>query len=125
MKFVDRCRRIPAVYTCVDSVFVLVALLFALPASAQENLNTDPERYPIDPYEAPRPSLEALAVDEEIIIDGRLDEGAWSRAVPNSGDFIQIQPNPGYPMTERTVIRIMYDEDNLYIGAKLYDSEPD
>ena len=56
----------------VDSVFVLVALLFALPASAQENLNTDPERYPIDPYEAPRPSLEALAVDEEIIIDGRL-----------------------------------------------------
>jgi len=92
---------------------------------AQGNSNGTTATYPVDPYVAPRPSLGALAIDEPITIDGRLDEPAWSRADSNSGEFIQIQPDPGYPMTERTVIRIMYDADNLYIGAVLYDSDPD
>lgn len=60
-----------------------------------------------------------------IAIDGRLDEEAWARADSTDGVFIQIQPRPGYPSSERTVIRVLYDEDNLYIGAELYDSEPD
>jgi len=99
--------------------------LFTSPAFAQEGINTESGRYPIDPYTAPRPSIGALAIGEPIVVDGVLDEAAWSRADTTSGEFIQIQPNPGFPMTERTVIRIMYDEDNLYIGAELYDSEPD
>lgn len=125
MKFVDRCWKIPVVHTYACLVLLLASVFHTLPARAQENLNSDPSHYPVDPYVAPRPSLEALAIDEKITIDGRLDEGAWSRAIPSAGEFIQIQPNPGYPMTEGTVIRIMYDEDNLYIGAELHDSEPD
>ena len=95
MKLVYRCRSIPAVCVSIVWVFLLVALSHPSPVSAQENLSTDPSQYPVDPYEAPRPNLEALAIDEEITIDGRLDEGAWSRAIPNTGEFIQIQPNPG------------------------------
>ena len=125
MKAVRESRRIPAVFACVTLILVSLSLLRSSPVWAQETVNADVGRYPIDPYVAPRPSMEALAVNEAITIDGRLDEAAWGRAETNSGEFIQIQPNPGYPMTEQTVIRIMYDEENLYIGAELYDSEPD
>ena len=125
MRFVLGRRRIPAFPLSVSCVAMLLALLSTSSAWAQENLNTDSGRYPVDPYVAPRPSLEALAVHEEITIDGRLDEGAWGMADSTPGPFIQIQPNPGYPSTERTVVRILYDSHNIYIGAVLYDSDPD
>ena len=62
--------------------------------------------------------------DERIVLDGRLDEAVWLRAVP-AGDFIQIEPNNGSPATEKTEIRIAYDRTALYIGMTAYDSEPD
>ena len=125
MKFVHiPLRLIIRSVTCASISIGSVAVFGVPSAQAQENVNADAGPYPIDPYSAPRPSLRALGVAEEIRIDGRLDEAAWSRA-DTTGEFIQIQPNPGYPMTERTVIRIMYDEDNVYIGAELFDSEPD
>ena len=110
----------------VASLAVASPNLFAYAqAIGQESINTTYDAYPVDPYTAIRPNLRALGTDDDIEIDGRLNEAAWSRADSTSGEFIQIQPNPGYPMTERTVIRIMYDEHNVYIGAELFDSEPD
>jgi len=61
--------------------------------------------------------------DEKITVDGRLDEMAWDRAVPAT-EFKQSEPHNGEPPTERTEIRIMFDRDNLYIGAEFYDSDP-
>ncbi len=126
MRQLLKCRPSPAVTVArAGCSAVVLAVVSAAPALAQDALDVQPGVYPVDPYSEPRLSLRALAIEEEIEIDGRLDEAAWSRADSTSGEFIQIQPNPGYPMTERTVIRIMYDENNLYIGALLYDSEPD
>ena len=53
-------------------------------------------------------------------MDGRLDEEAWARAVPIT-DFTQREPVEGGVPSERTEIRVVYDEDALYIGAMLYD----
>jgi hypothetical protein len=39
--------------------------------------------------------------------------------------FVQSQPDAGYPATEETVVRVLYDDRKLYIGALCYDSEPD
>lgn len=61
--------------------------------------------------------LEAGAV---IDVDGRLDEDAWGRAIPIT-DFTQREPVEGGTPSERTEIRVVYDEDALYIGAMLYD----
>lgn len=58
------------------------------------------------------------------VIDGRLDDGVWDMAPENEG-FTQRDPHPGEPMTERTVFKVLYDDEALYIGAMLYDSEPD
>lgn len=63
-------------------------------------------------------------VEEGLHLDGRLDEEAWSRATPIT-DFRQQEPREGGQPTERTAISVLIDADNLYIGAMLYDSNPD
>ncbi len=78
----------------------------------------------IDPETAPRPLAFGVRAAGEIKLDGRLDEAAWHDAIPIS-EFIQSQPRAGYPATEPTVVRILYDDRNLYVGAICYDSEPD
>ena len=55
-----------------------------------------------------------------IDVDGRLDEEVWERAIPIT-DFTQQEPVEGGTPSERTEIRVVYDEDAIYIGAILYD----
>ena len=57
-------------------------------------------------------------------IDGVLDDAAWVD-VPVLSDFIQQLPKEGAPASERTEVRIAYDEAHIYIGARCYDSAPD
>ena len=68
------------------------------------------------------PAIQAhrLADDDRIDLDGRIAEEAWSQALPVD-DFTQQEPVEGARPSRRTEIRIAYDEDNLYIGAILYD----
>ena len=65
-----------------------------------------------------------LQSGERIELDGRLDEAAWSRAVP-ARDFIQQDPDNGKPATEPTEVRILFTSDALYMGVTAYDSEPE
>ncbi len=58
------------------------------------------------------------------VIDGILSEPAWANAGVIDQLF-QRQPNVGDPATERTIVRILYDEDNLYFGIYAYDENPD
>ena len=53
-------------------------------------------------------------------IDGRLDEPAWAKARPVSG-FRQFRPDEGAPASLPTEVRILFDEQALYIGAQLRD----
>ena len=60
----------------------------------------------------------------EIKLDGRLDEPAWKDAQVGS-DFVQRYPDPGLPATMRTEVRILYDADAVYVGARMFDPHPD
>lgn len=77
---------------------------------------------PIDPETAPRPVARAVYTTESMEIDGSLDESAWDTAIPIT-EFVQSQPNAGYPPTEPTVVRILYDDKKLYVSAICYDSD--
>ncbi len=57
-------------------------------------------------------------------IDGHLDDPVWQNA-PIMSDFRQDRPNRGELATEKTEIQIVYDDNFLYVAARLYDSEPD
>ena len=69
-------------------------------------------------------SITAVKVNGGIKIDGILDEDFWEKA-PRSGDFIQYQPDEGKPATESTFVIVVYDDEALYVGMQMYDSEPD
>jgi hypothetical protein len=58
------------------------------------------------------------------VIDGRLDDEVWQQARVID-DFHQIRPGNGAQPSERTEIYLLYDDDALYVGARLWDSEPE
>lgn len=70
-----------------------------------------------------RLSVHAARIEEAIAVDGALDEEAWRTATAVSG-FHQFEPNEGDPASQRTEVRVLYGDDNLYVGAMLYDDNP-
>ncbi len=102
-------------------LFFFVVASLALPAHAQ---NPEGGR-DLAAYEnAPRVRAVRLAPGEEIVLDGRLDETAWERAVPAT-DFRQEDPDNGAPATERTEVRFLFSESSLFMGVICFDSDPD
>jgi hypothetical protein len=67
--------------------------------------------------------VSAKKAESTIKVDGRLDEAAWKEA-QEAGDFIQLQPEKGKPASERTIVKILYDDNNVYFGFWCFDSEP-
>jgi hypothetical protein len=65
-------------------------------------------------------SLQAVKTDHPPIIDGVLDDSAWRNVSPAT-DFIQNFPRFGDPASQKTEVRIVYDNSAIYIGAILYD----
>ncbi len=72
-----------------------------------------------------RPSVEAVRIpaDLAIQVDGSLDEEAWDLAHPIT-ELRQREPLEGGAPTEPSEIRILFDQDALYIGASFNDSDP-
>lgn len=60
---------------------------------------------------------------ERPVIDGRLDERAW-QGVPVLGGFTQLVPDEGAPASERTEVRLGFDDESLYLGFRCFDREP-
>ena len=81
--------------------------------------------FSINIYSQNPKSFEAIEIDsEQITLDGKLDEPFWKNII-GINDFLMQEPIEGGKPTENTIIKIAYDENYLYIGAVLYDSEPD
>ncbi len=66
----------------------------------------------------------AVRVRGTIRLDGRLDDEAWAQAPPVA-DFYQRERHEGLPATERTEVRVLYDDDFLYVGFRCFDSHPE
>ncbi|HSR41710.1 MAG TPA: hypothetical protein VLL48_06055, partial [Longimicrobiales bacterium] len=105
-------------------VAAVLPLLGAPAASAQGPAARAEADYPIDPETAPRPVGRAFEATTPIEVDGRLDEAGWDVAEPMN-NFIQSVPDAGWPATEQTVVRVLYDDEKLYIGALCHHSRPE
>ncbi len=71
----------------------------------------------------PGSTLPATRTHDPIRIDGILDEEIWQEAEPATG-FRQRWPADGSPATERTEIRVTYDDRAIYFGMVMFDSQP-
>ncbi len=56
-------------------------------------------------------------------IDGHLDDDAWKEATVID-QFWQREPNPGAPVSEKTVAYIGYDHEKIYFAFRCYESNP-
>ncbi|MCI0522330.1 MAG: carbohydrate binding family 9 domain-containing protein, partial [Bacteroidales bacterium] len=68
--------------------------------------------------------VNAVRSDQRIKADGMLDEEAWQLANV-AGDFIMYNPYNGVASKYKTEVRVLYDDEALYIGAMMYDDSPD
>ena len=94
--------------------FLLILLAFPLLTAAQE-LVIDGGR---------EKSVQITRAASAPVIDGRLNDSAWQTAAVVD-DLHEIQPIEYDPASERTVIYLTYTDDALYVGAIMYDSQPD
>lgn len=76
-----------------------------------------------DDHAASGKTIHAVRAVGEIRIDGRLDDPSWAYASP-AGDFVQREPEQGVAPTESTHVQIVYDDEAIYFGVTLFDSEP-
>ncbi len=65
-------------------------------------------------------SIEAVRISQAPKIDGVLDDAAWKNA-PVATNFIQNSPNVGAAANQKSEVKIVYDNNAIYIGAYLYD----
>jgi hypothetical protein len=103
-------RPLLAVASCL---FLAAAVVHAQPADSTG----------LAGHPGPLPTIQAARLTGTIHVDGRLDEAAWNAATPAT-EFTQLDPDEGKPASERTEVRVLIGEDALYVGARLYDSEP-
>ena len=105
----------------------LIVFVFCLVAQAQQPATKENSQQAGTPAQLPREStgprrIKALRVTDEIKVDGLLNEPAWSLAQPAT-DFRQERPNGGEPASERTEVRALFDDKNLYFGIRAFDSD--
>lgn len=62
-------------------------------------------------------------VGKSPVIDGKLNDKTWSE-VKWGDNFYQFQPYNGKKATQKTAFKILYDDNNLYVAIRCYDSEP-
>lgn len=70
------------------------------------------------------PTVRAVRVETPPELDGLVNEALWEDIAPAT-DFVQQNPDEGAPSTERTEIRVVFDDRNLYFGIICFDREPE
>jgi hypothetical protein len=91
-------------------------------AAAQGNGNSEPVGRVA--AENGLPTVRAVRLAEPPQLDGLVNEALWDQ-IPPAGDFTQQNPDEGAAATERTEVRIGFDDNNLYIGIICFDSHPE
>jgi hypothetical protein len=95
----------------------------AQPATVRPADAGAPRAYPIDPETAPRPSMRAVRTERPPRIDGLVTDAEWSTA-DSATDFVQQLPATGALSLYRTVARVLYDAEHVYVSAVNYDPTP-
>jgi hypothetical protein len=124
-----RATTIPAIRVTV--LLLAAALFFVAPRAAAQSISllVDAPPAPVAPEVIARDAdgratVRAVRVSQPLRIDGALDEALY-RDVKSVSDFIQVEPDGGQAATERTETWVAFDEDNVYVSFKVWDTRMD
>ena len=102
----------------------LIIFILPLCAGAQDFVYTLSDDSVVNHFAGIKRVYYAVRIDEAPKIDGRLDDECWQKSGTWDGDFIQQVPNQGRAPSQETRIKILYDDNYLYVGIVCYDNEP-
>jgi len=108
------------------AVLLMVLGMAPVSAATAQQAVAPPDPVPpaiISRNDARQATVRAVKLSEPLKMDGRLDETVYS-SVPPITDFIQTLPRNGEEPTERTEAWVMFDQENFYVSARLWDSAP-
>ena len=115
---------------------VLIVAASPAPLAAQDRPAADRSSVRIDGPPAPvapatitrdgdgRATVRAVRVAEPLRVDGVLDEAVYEQTRPVS-ELVQQLPDEGAPATERTEVWVFFDDENVYVSARLWDAAPE
>ena len=74
--------------------------------------------------QTPKKTLHTVFSKNKIVLDGKLNDESWKNA-EIATDFVMLNPDNGKPIPKekRTEVKVVYDNEAIYIGAMLYDNE--
>jgi hypothetical protein len=73
--------------------------------------------------EAGHVTIRAIRLTEPLTLDGRLDDRLYQETAAVT-DFLQQEPLEGRPATDQTEVWVAFDDDAIYVGARLWESDP-
>jgi len=108
--------------TLLTTCFMMAAgrQIFACPGEDSSKVRMEPEP------DFPGSDIEIYVreTDRPPEIDGKLDDAAWEKAIPYNDYFFQQEPLDRRPSTQKTEVRVLQDEKNLYFGIQCYEDDP-
>src|SRR5262245_29540853 len=107
-------------------LFVVIALLAAAVRSEGGQAADVPA--PVAPATINRDAaghatLRATRLAQPLHVDGKLEEAVYTEVQPASG-FIQQEPKEGVPASEKTEVWVFYDDSNVYVVGRCWESRP-
>ena len=102
---------------CAVALTAVISVGFILPAANAQEVVVGEDA-------DGRLTVKAVRYDGNINLDGVLDEGIYTQIAP-ADYFIQQLPDEGEPASERTEAWVYFDDDNLYVAARNYESVPE
>ncbi len=115
------------------SSVLLVVCLMALSGALHDPLLAQARGPVVPPPSAPatvarndagQATIRAVRLERPLQLDGRLDDEVYASTPPIDG-FIQQEPSEGKPASEKTLVWVFYDDRNIYVSARCYDSHPE
>ena len=123
----DRAAPVAAVFRAARRLAPLVALAWTLEARAQ-SVTIDGPPPPVAPEvitrnAAGQATIRAIKLPAPLVVDGRLDDELYTREKPFGG-LVQVTPRYGEAQSERSDVWIAYDDQNIYVSCRCWDSAP-
>ncbi len=102
-------------------ILLILSVAFSFPCRAQ-TVSNHSNHYSTEAAS----TLKAVEIKsgEIIDLDGKLNEAIWQR-VPAATGFTEWRPNPGEPARFKTKAYVLYTDEAIYVGARMFDPGPD
>src|SRR2546426_5996090 len=121
-RFDNRLERFRALLLALTMTPLVIVAQAQLTSTTDKSQTSSPSPAPLSQNGTGSRRVHTIRTTDAIKIDGTLDEAAWSLVQPAT-EFLQQQPTEGAPASERTEVRVLFDNKNIYFGIRAFDSD--